>query len=275
VTLSPRISPALSGELSACMVASASAAPILTPLELLGDRLVLDLDSDYVTLGTGARVATWPDQSSKGNHVTQGTLGNQPTQVLGDLDGHAAVSFDGALSQRLVRELGTFAGPLAGSTPHVYAVLFYNNTATTYLFESCDTELGANRGFTFLINVLTSTASVFWRIGTELFGTTSTPAGVVADWTDPKLIYTYADTVDLRARCFVSGVELTPGLVASSGVAGLRHTQTKLSVGMRANPTLGFSGKMYRWLIVDSPTSDEHASIMAYLLSHYPSLPHA
>ncbi len=65
------------------------------PSDLSGLSLWFDAaDSSTVTL-SGSNVSNWDDKSGNGNHVTQGTAGNQPTLVNNVQNGLPAIRFDG------------------------------------------------------------------------------------------------------------------------------------------------------------------------------------
>jgi len=72
----------------------AAASGGFSPLQLNG--VVLFVRGDLgVTLNVG-NVSDWGDQSGLGNHLTQGTAGNQPLFVASGLNGKPTVRFDGA-----------------------------------------------------------------------------------------------------------------------------------------------------------------------------------
>jgi hypothetical protein len=72
--------------------------------------------ADFYTLGTG--VNAWLDQSGNGNHLTQGTVANQPTPnaSVAAFNNQPAFTFDGVNDDLT----GAFAVPAPGTTPRYY-----------------------------------------------------------------------------------------------------------------------------------------------------------
>lgn len=74
-------------------LASPPDGPSYTPKSFAG--LVLWCRSDLgITIGTG--VSQWSDQSGSGNHLVQGTAGNQPAYATNGRNGKPELRFDGA-----------------------------------------------------------------------------------------------------------------------------------------------------------------------------------
>lgn len=72
------------------------ADPTLEPNEIVGLKqwLIADTAASF-TFSTGAVVSQWNDESGQSNHVSQATVGKQPTRVAAALNGKAVVRFDG------------------------------------------------------------------------------------------------------------------------------------------------------------------------------------
>lgn len=68
------------------------AEEIPNPLTLPNIVALYDAEED-VSIGVG--VSQWDDQTGNGNHVVQGTAGNQPTVSTDAINGNDAISFDG------------------------------------------------------------------------------------------------------------------------------------------------------------------------------------
>ena len=92
------------------LVADANQVPSKIP----GLRLHLKADAGAVNTAQGT-LATWQDQSGKGNHAVQGTSSAQPTLVANALNGRPVVRFDGSEWNRLSLNLpDMMSGATAG-----------------------------------------------------------------------------------------------------------------------------------------------------------------
>lgn len=109
------------------------------------DDLILALDAfKGITKDGGSdRVTTWSDQSSQGNDVSQGSMGQMPLEST--LDGLPSILFDGS-NDELTR-VSTFSGFTSGDRCTAFAVAQYTSLAgNAAIFESA-TSGGADTAF--------------------------------------------------------------------------------------------------------------------------------
>jgi len=227
--------------------------------EILGPKLVLDLDSDLgVTIATG--VSQWNDLSGRGNHVVQATGANQPARVLNVLDGHAAIRMTTAVRQFLARA-GTFTGIAQGSFPRIYIICSYT-AANPFggVFEIA-TSGSSGTGFGQFIGAGTAffdyqNATTFRRRITYV---ESLPAGP-ALW-DASVS---AGTLDYRKN------NVSKATAVDAGPAYSGDPLTSLVVGSRY--LVNTDGDMFKIVIANpAPTAPQHAAVLSYLRARYPS----
>jgi len=249
----------------------------LRPLDLVGSKLILDLDSRYVSLGIGTKIGQWRDQSSYGHHGIQGTLLNQPAHQLPV----AGLTFDGKPAVRFTNITNTtyFDGAIApgllnvGDTPYLYVVTRtwqtggYSHPAFGLISISADgtaaTEirLGKTTGYSMSMN------------GTDYVASIS-----------PNNSFYYAWPMEMMGRFAAAKMHLelswfqlpsthhpNPWNANVDAPTGLLNALTQFTVG-RSFAGIGGRMDVFRILVVNpAPTPEQHIAIRNCLRREYPS----
>ena len=117
------ITPSASDEYTSISVAwAAPAAPFVVPTDLPNCVLWLDGDDDAsFTYSSGSEVSQWGDRSGGARHVSQATVGKQPTRSANALNGKDIVIFTRANADCLRRAGTSF---ITGTTLTVFVVAY-------------------------------------------------------------------------------------------------------------------------------------------------------
>lgn len=230
---------------------------------------VLWLAADRLAgLADGAAIATWPDQSGKGNNATQATTANKPTYKTGILNGRPVVRFDG----------GDW---LSGGD-----ILDFDYTDKFTIFVVHKNTAGA--GDQSLMGKLDS-ASPFQ--GWELAYTPDTKiaAGVVSDWTTNNALWLEYNTtltsnhiVTMRYNgnanpgtgdldLWRDGVALALSATVKNGLSATSVNAIPFTVGARNNGAANkITGDIAEIVIYNRALSDsERQQVERYLSQKY------
>jgi len=247
------------------------------PIDIVGSKLLLDLDSRYVSLSVGTKIAQWRDQSSYGHHVLQGTSLNQPTHQVP----LAGLTFDGKPAVRFTNITNTtyLDGAIApglltiGDTPYLYVVTRawqtggYVHPAFGLIAISEDgtpaTEirLGKTTGFSMSMK------------GTDYVANISTNNALYYAWPMEMMGKFIGATMHLNISWFQlpSTHHANPWANSVSTPPGLVNALTQLSIG-RSFAGIGGRMDVFRILVVNpAPSPEEHVAIRNCLRREYPS----
>jgi hypothetical protein len=214
--------------------------------------LRLWLQGDTIPVSDGARVATWGDDSGRGNGGTQAALESQPKKVDDVLNGHAVVQFDG------IKDFFTLPNFLTGLTSgEVFVVLKAKLDPPASSDSSGFWDLGSSAGSS---HYPFTSGSVYDEFGTSAIKISSDPAFSLAAWhvynarSAPSAWSNHVDGVQLFSTADNTvGWATSPRLGQSNGTA-----------------TQYFAGDIAEILIYDNILgADSRATIHGYLRRKY------
>ena len=229
---------------------------------ILGTKLVLDLDGDVVTLGSGDRVAAWPDLSAFANTVSQGTLAKQPTHVLAALDGHAALQFTASDAAHLFTN--TFSGIPAATPFQVFTIATMADLLDNRTFSNFGSSIGISSH---------TGPRLYYSVAGALRAGHSMPAlyaqhvAWVASSSYRLVDYEYSTTIVLR-------VQNAPQDNPNPATVNVLDAQTQLTVGLfNDRVTAPHNGRIARMFAAcPLPTAAELVEVLALIRRTYPSL---
>lgn len=210
------------------------------------NQLVLHLDASQLSgLSNNDSIATWTDESTSGNDLTQGTANNQPLYQTNVLNGLPAVRFDG---NQWLRNNAIYSQP-----GHLFTVFQQDGGSASknleILFDGRAGEQAGNIIFMELWN-----SSSLWRMYTSGSFTFSSP-GTAAD--NFGILTTLYDTSNSVAR--FNGTQLGTGDVGAGELRGL-------TLGADRNDGRGFNGHIAELLWYDaSLNGTEQTAVEQYL----------
>lgn len=191
-------------------------------------------------------VASWSDESGNGNHLSDGSVPEQPLYKTNQLNGHAGVQFDG-VNDRLT------AVVLSTNTIYTMFVVakFFSATGTEALFR-----VGEGGGYGMLKDA--GSREVLHRVVAALTDGAATTSAEL--WSAVR-------TSAPLAKFFVNGVQKT--ITNDTSAVNAPDAITYLGI---FNPGAGlyFSGQVYEILSYDTNLSDADRQLVEnYLIAKY------
>lgn len=238
-----------------------------SPLSILGVKCAIDLCSDIgITPGVGGRVAGMNDLGARGNHVSQGTLANQPFLIASVLDGHAAVRFDASNDEFIC---AAFAGITTGQSLVVYMVV--KDRAGT------GTERAAY--YDFNVGGASNSGLSLFHYDANIWGRKSDGGGGLANFPfttestiGPRL---YTDRIGGTVTGYQFDIGNTVFLANTGYPSGALWTPDRLKIGNIYGGGIGVGNCDLFRLIAScpAPSAAEHTAMLAFLRAQYPSVP--
>lgn len=231
-----------------------SAAPIVTPLTILGAKLLQWCRADLgVTIGTG--VSAWADQSGNPNHYLQGTGAAQPSWgATAGPNGTPGITFDGSND---ILQCGGFNLPAPGTTPTYMSFILQQATWNGASGVGIATGIDATVGFQKL---------GFFQVG-------STPSVRMNNPTNGNL--TFALTVATWKRCALTFLNTTADSlkIGSSVTTGI-NSGNNVSAGRTLGGGTVFGATFSNIIVADLiysqlPSAQELIDLDAYFTARY------
>lgn len=188
----------------------------------------------------GTNVATWPDASGNGNNATQATVASQPLGLSNQINGHAAVVFDGV--NDVIDSMPDAPGPET-----LFLVVQFTTPTATYVVTD------SSSGMTFREVYVTSSKSLNFYSGSN----------VSAGFIDNQFHILCVVFNGALSSLYKDGVLSGSGDCGSDGRTGFR-------IGAAFNDTDVFSGKVAEVLDYVSILNDtQRQSVQSYLGTKY------
>ena len=207
------------------------------------------LGTEGITLGVGAGVEVWADQSGNGYHWTQLSGGNQPQTGIRSVNSLNAIDFNGT-TQRM-DNVGTLWQPGVNDTL-VLSVIDLDNTSSGRIFNN---RISGTR---FALGIFNS-----GQIGYTNNGASFTPVNKTGLTTGVSLLSGYREGANVSA-----GIDNVYTTAANGDNLG---TLTDSQLGHVGNVLYldGSIAEMLFWIFPSGFDQDIHDRAVAYLSSKY------
>jgi hypothetical protein len=233
----------------------------VTPLTILGVKLLVDLDASVGITITGAGVSLWADQSGNDHSPIQGTDAARPVVEADYLDGSPAVHF---VSNDSLSLINGFSGIASGDMPSMFVICGFEDAGGD-TSSGTVVELSDNSDVNRVCNLIHVTGDVRTRYQLGATPTQSEALYNDSAVTTPKLYETRV-TAD-AAELLIDGVSVATGGAAAGGVL---RVADDMIVGTGFNALEGY---IVRILIVNpAPSAGERTALYEYFAETYPSL---
>lgn len=260
---SPHVSPRVSPRMSALASAGAGGAGAGGPLDLLGPKLALHLESDVGVTAIGGKVSEWASRAGWRNTVVQAVDANRPTLVANVLNGQPAIRFSGSQWLQALAQVGV----VAGDRPRMYVVASVPGAGTFYHGAMVNYTVGGltNTGFSHSHY----NADRYWLVAGN-GGGTAVANGLSAGTNNVPVLFDGRSSTTAVALA-VNGIDVASAAVTTGALA---TTPDAINVGRElSGPIPPFTGDIFQIIVVTNPTPGMHQFVLDYLAAKYPSVP--
>jgi hypothetical protein len=236
-------------------------APVATPDSLSG--LVVWLRADTAGLTHGQQVASWQDNSGRGNHATQALASQRPTFAAAALNGLPALAFNRSSAQQLFLPTASFNGMNDLSNFTFLTVARWTGGVRSGLFGGYRGSNTSNTGSS-VFEVSDSGGSVRLRLPNPI-DVSAPAAAVLNQW---AILGASMDQPASKASIFRNGntVAQATGTTGTSLLANFE----RLPIGSSFDDARTFGGEMAEVLIYNRSLSEpERTSVERHLAQKY------